>query len=205
MTEAEARHQLHADVATDTGLIALLERTGEIPPDRVAAFYESLDVLALGWRNRQAVPKPDLLLLVDLPHRIYEAAQHAARHGEQIENLSVEMGMRIATLLGYHPDPRTVDGAEQLLEEGFSSKAGLPFLLHMRLPYASSDVEEMYIALDTLEEAWQTRGDIPIRLACVMFDVREAVNSVAGLYPERQEEIEAIGDKLSAKVRRLLS
>ncbi|HEX9057180.1 MAG TPA: hypothetical protein VF818_06555 [Ktedonobacterales bacterium] len=100
MTEAEARVQIHADVMADTGLIAILERTGEIPPDRVALFVEALDVLALGWRNRQAVPKQDLLSLVGLPDRIYEIAQHfEGRQGEQIENLGVEIGMRIASLL----------------------------------------------------------------------------------------------------------
>src|SRR5260370_20404007 len=161
VTEPEALEVIRREVEDAVGFVAQVERTGIIPAERVTVFLEALDTLAVIWKERSEVPKRGLLPLVDVTPRIYAAALTHENAHDQIEELGVEIYSHLTHVFGDPPDPHTEEGARRIIEERFSSTAGLPFTLRMRLGYSPALVDEALTALQTLQQARRDRHTAP--------------------------------------------
>jgi hypothetical protein len=99
----------------------------------------------------------------------------------------------------------TPDEATQIVFEQFTGEAGFIIDLRMGRGFNYAAIARVRQALDTLQQAWKNQACVPKNLVIHMIDVRSAILSSWGLYPDLQHELESLADEMMERVRGCLS
>lgn len=210
MTEAEAIAILGEQFPGQDGFLAKLERGEGLDREALARVRLALSSLKEAWADNTDVPKAALLPMVDIGSRIRSCIKHNPQLEDELVDLSMDLEHEVEHAV-FGTFSHTEEWATSVAFGCLSGMESLALTLHHRQAVSGGSVDELQTALEVLAKAWKTRESVPRWLAGLMLSAGDLFRDHAGNYPKRlypgmldQTDLEAIGDDITARVRRCL-
>jgi hypothetical protein len=188
------------------GLLAQIERGGEVEASQVQMIETAFRVMRSTWMEQDLVPKEAT--------RLVHQASTAIRRLEQCRQLYPQRREMIEHFLF-----KVIDWVEHVFSlSSMSEEAALVMVIHHLLGTPSfntelilgsinkSSLEELLDALDTLAHVWQQKEQISKLAAYAMVNSSWLFDRVAKLFPgPRQQRLREVEQQVSEQITRCLS
>lgn len=204
MTEAEVLEYIRDQFHGADGFVARLARGEGLDEEAVGSVRHALDSLRIDWAHRTLVHKADVRPFVDVWMSIHASARLYPGRESSIEILADELSSNVRRVFLNQSGPRSEEEAMATIWAHFGGVYSFLLAMHERSGLDREAIEEVTVALDTLEHAWSERADIPKSIVGPMLDVRSSIMQNAGWYPNDQAEIFSLAGDLADRVRRCL-
>ncbi len=205
MTEAEAVELLKEQFIGEQGFVTHLLQNGHPDYNVLGMVREALDTLHDAWKDRTLIPKEGALSMVDVLSPLYNAAAENPALASEIEDIADDLSMRIDRIFYHRVGPMSEEEALAVVKAQLSGMHSMILTLHQRGGLIKGAVNELQEALDVLQHSWLRRTEVPKSIAGSMLNVRHAIMSNAGWYPDQQAELKEIADDLCDRIKQCFS
>jgi hypothetical protein len=206
MTEAEAITIVIEQFAGPSGFVARLQRGQGIDAAAVHLAKQALQTLKEAWAERSTVPKEALLPLFDLMTTIRSTIELQPERTEEISRLAQDLTIQVAEIFGRESGHLSEEEAMAIVRTHFVGDSSFLLALHQGEGLDQSSVNEVQLALETLQHAWADRSEVPKVVVGPMLDAPDAVLEGYRFYPpEVQQQQELLSAALRKQIKQCLS
>jgi hypothetical protein len=187
------------------GLVAHIEKGLEIDDVQVGKLEGALSRLHLAWQEQDLVPKQDVRLLWNVVPRLEKCLSLYPERTTEMSSFLMQVSQWIEAV--FSTPLLSEEGAVVLLCQHIFGTP--PFCVDLYLGNINEDaLSELFVALDTLADAWKKKAYISKLAAHAMVGTPEVLMSVseADSIPETEKQrLQVIEQELAERITKCLN